>query len=431
MYYDDSDIERSTEQKLLWHLLPLLCLVSMAGMLNRLSLDYAGPAMAPSLHLTAAQLETVESLFCVGYLVASLPAALLLPRFGARRWITGIVLACGAIATAHAFVSNAASLYAARLLLGVAAAGLLPGVMFYLVQWMPPQQRAKGIAVLIAGTAVVPILAAPLAHFLLPLGDWFGLSNWRFLFVVEGLPTLWLGLHVPARVPQAPTDAGWLPASERFWLLGELRRNAQPGKKEQFSSGLWNAATWKLAVVQGSIGLAGGSLGVSVPLAMRQAGYVSPGAGAVVMIAAAAIGVAAAVLAGLLWDRRSHWRRALAVWLALAGICLGTAAALPYGIIALLMLALVAVSIPAIVVLTWVLAPCVLSGAAAAAGFAVLGAAGTLGAFAAPGLALVQHDASGRCLILAAVCLVSAWFVRGLDGRHPARQIASEASPGE
>jgi MFS family permease len=431
MYYTDDVIEQSAEQKLLWHLLPLLCLLAMAGMLNRLSLGYAAPALGPALDISATQLAIAENLFGVGFLVASLPAAWLLLRVGARFWITGIVLATGGVALAHALVWDAASLYAVHLLLGVAEAGLLPAMVFYLTQWMPERHRAKAIAALIAAAALVPLFAAEGSYFLLLLARWFGIDDWRFLFVVEALPTLWLGLLVPARTPQAPADASWLPPSERHWLLDQLRQTVPAGAATRFADGLRSTPVRKLAAVQGIIGMVGGSLGIWVPLAMQQSGYVAPGVGLAIMLVAAAIGVAGAVASGLVLHNRAQWRRTLGVCLALAGACLGIAAVLPFGIVAVLMLAVVAMIAPAILALTWVLAPCVVAGAAAAAGFAALNVAGTLGYFAAAGLAAVRSDAGGRCLVLAVACFVAAWLVRGLDGRHPAELTASAVTPGE
>lgn len=431
MYYDDSVIERSTEQKLLWHLLPLLCLLSMAGMLNFLSLAYAAPAMVAELQLNDTQPAIAENLFCAGYLLASLPAALLILRFGATRWITGVVLASGVIALAQAVIWDARSLYIIRLLLGMAEAGLLPAMVFYLAQWMPERHRAKAIVALIASGALVPLFASEVANFLLLLGPWFDIGDWRFLFVAEAVPALWLGLHVPGRTPRALVDVGWLPPSERLWLLDQLRQTVPPGAAMRFADGLRSSQTWKLAAVQGIIGLVGGSLGMWVPLAMQQSGYVPPTVGAAIMIAASVVGVGGAAAAGLVLDRRSRWRLALAACLALAGICLGAAAVLPYGIIAVALLAVVAAIAPAIVALTWVLAPCVLAGAAAAAGFAALSMAGMLGYFAAAGLALVRGDAGGRCLILAAACFAAAWLVRGLGGRNPAEVAAPATTPGK
>lgn len=431
MYYTDSVIEESTVQKLLWHLLPLLCLLSMAATLNRFSLGYAAGSLGPALGASAGQLAFANNLFCVGYVLASLPAAWFLLRHGARRWLTAMVLTCGALAIGHAMVWNVASLYALHLLLGAAEAGLLPGMMFYLTLWMPPRHRAKAITALVAAAWLVPLFAAEASALLLLLGRWFAISDWRWMFVVEGLPTLWIGLHVAGRMPQAPAEARWLPASERQWLLDQLRGAVPPGAAIRFADGLRSTPMWRLAAALGIVGLVSGNLGMWVPLAMQQVGYVPPGAGAAIMATASVLGVVVAVVAGLALTGRAQCRRGLAVCLALAGVCLGTAAVLPYGIVAVLMLAVIACVAPAIAVLAWVLAPCVLTGAAAAAGFAVLGVAGMVGSFAAGGLAVMQLDVGGRCLLLAAACLAVAWLVRGLDGRHPAKLPASAASPGE
>lgn len=430
MYYDDDVIEQSTEQKLLWHLLPLLCLLSMAATLNRLSLGYAAAALGQELDIGATQLAIAENLFCVGFLVASLPAAWFLLRFGARVWITGIMLATAGFALAHALVWNAASLYAVHLLLGVSEAGLLPAMVFYLAQWMPERNRAKAIAALIGFAAVVPLVAAPGSDLLLLLGRWFGIGDWHFLFAVEGVPTLWLALIVPGILPLAPADAGWLPPSERIWLVDHLRQNLPPEAQTRFADGLRGGSTWKLAAVGGIIGLVGGSLGLWVPLAMQETGYVPPSVGTGIMVAAGAIGAIGAVTAGLVWHSRTQCRRALAFCLALAGICLGMAAVLPFGIGGVLLLAGVAVVAPAILALTWVLGPCLLAGPAAAAGFAVISAAWTVGYFAAAGLAAVLSESGLRCAALAVACLVVAWLARGLDGRHPAELAVSPASPG-
>lgn len=429
MYYNDDVIEQSTEQKLLWHLLPLPCLLYMAVTLNRLSLGYAAPVLGPDMDISATQLGIAEYLFCVGYLVASLPAAWLLLRFGARLWITAIALATGCVALAHALVWDAASLYALHLLLGVTEAGLLPAMVFFLTQWMLERHRSKAIAAIIACAAVVPVVAGYGSDFLLLLGRWFGVSDWQFLFILEGLPTLWFGLFVPGRAPMAPAEANWLPPSERIWLVDQLRQTVPPGPATRFADGVRSAPMWKLAAIQGIIGVVGGSLGLWVPLAMQETGYVAPGVGAGIMIAASAVGVLLALAAGVVCHRRSHWRLALTVCLVVAGICLAAAAVLPFGNVAVLMMAIVAALAPAILALTWILAPCVLVGAAAAAGFAAISMAGMLGYYLAAGLAAVGGDAGVRCTVLAVACLVAAWLAHGLDGRHPAELAASPASP--
>ena len=431
MYYDDSVIEQSTTQLLLRRLLPMLCLLAMASALNRLTLGYAASDLGAELSLTDAQLQFANTLFCLGWLAASLPAAWLLLRFGAPRWISGIVAAVGAITIAHALVQDAESLYAMHLLLGVAEAGVVPAMVFYLAEWMPEQYRAKTIAALVAAAALVPLLGGPASSVILLAGRWFGIPDWRFLFVLEGLPTLWIGLHVPWMLPRAPADASWLPASERIWLLDQLGRNMPSPAAARFTDGLRNLPTRKLAAMHAVILLVGASLGMWVPLAMQRTGYVPPGVGAAIMTTAAVIGVILIAAAGLLPGRRPQWCWALAICFALAGVCLATAAVLPYGIVAVLMLAIVACIAPAILALTWMLAPCLVAGAAAAAGFAILGMTGMLGEFGAVGLAAVRYDANTRCMVLALACLASAWLAWKLEGPRVADVTAPVASPGE
>jgi MFS family permease len=430
MYYEDSVIEQSTEQKLLWHLLPLLCLLSTAGMLNCLSLGYAAPAMGPALDVSATQFGVADALFCIGYLLAALPAAWLLLRIGPRRWIAGLAVATGSIAVAHALVWDAGSLYALHLMLGVSTAGLFSAMVFYLTRWMPPRHRTKAIPALIAAAVLVPVFGGAASEFLLWVAQLFPVSGWRFLLLVEGVPTLWLGLHTPARTPEDPAEVSWLPPSERHWLLDQLRQVAPRATASRFADGLRNPKLRKLGAIQVVVGLVGGSLGMWVPLSMQQRGYVPPSIGGAIMAVAAAVGVAGAVAVGLLWQERAQWQKALRIALALAGLCLAVAAVLPFGFVAVPMLSVVAAITPGILALIWVLAPWFVAGAAAAAGFAALSMAGMFGYFAAAGLVALRLNPSGRCLILAVVCLVAAWFATGLAGGHEPDLTTSAASPG-
>jgi hypothetical protein len=162
-----------------------------------------------------------------------------------------------------------------------------------------------------------------------------------------------------------------------------------------------------------------------VPLAMRQTDYLPPSTGSVIMGIASVVGALGALATGLRWFSRAWLRRALAALLVLAGVSLATAATLPSATAAVLLLAFVAAIVPAIVALTWVIAPHVLAGAAAAAGFAVLGMAGTLGEFCSTELGMVRHDATTRCIILALACLVAAWLSLVMDGRMAGTAVSA------
>jgi len=430
MYYEDSVIERSTVTKLLWNLLPLLCLLAIGTVLDRLDLTYAAPTMDSALHLTSDQVRHANDALDIGCLLGGLPAAAAMLILGARRWIAAIVVAWGLVTMIQGAAWSSGSLYLLRVLLGVAEVNLIPAMVFYLTEWMPPRHRSLPIAIIIAAASLGPVIGDQLANLVLIVPPLLRISQWRWLFPAEGLPAIWLGLHMLGALPQTPSEANWLPHPERHWLLMQLRDTVRLRGASRFRDGLSSAANWKLAAARLAVGCVAGSLGMWVPLAMQQSDYLPPGDGAVIMGAATVLGALAALVTGLRWNSRPWLRRSLAIGLALAGLLLATAAELSSATAAVLALAFVAVLVPPLVALVWVLAPYVLAGSAAAAGFAVLAMAGALGELCASTLSVVRHDVTTRCFILALACLVAALLSFGMDGRRIAGKPAS-AQAGE
>jgi MFS transporter, ACS family, tartrate transporter len=425
MYDEDREIERSTVTKLLWNLLPLLCLLAMGTVLDRLDLTYAAPTMDSALHLTAGQVRQASDAFYIGCLVGGLPAAAGMLILGARRWIATIVVVWGVIAIAQTAAWSSGSLSLLRMLLGMAEVNLIPAMVFYLIEWMPPYHRSLPIAAIVAAASLVPVIGGQLANLILIVPPLLHITEWRWLFLVEGLPAVWLGLHVLGALPQTPPEAAWLPHPERHWLLMQLRDTARLRGVSRFRDGLRSAANWRLAAARLAVGCLAGSLGMWVPLAMQQTDYLPPSAGAIIMAAATVLGAIAALATGLRWNSRPWLRRALAIGLALAGMSLAIAAVLSSATAAVLALAFAALLVPPLVALIWVLAPYVLSGSAAAAGFVVLAMAAALGELCASTLSVVRHDVTTRCFILALACLAASWLSLGMDGRRVAGAAAS------
>jgi len=430
MYYEDSVIERSTVNKLLWNLLPLLCLLSIGHVLDRLDLTYAAPNMDSALKLTSDEVRSTDTAFYLGWLVAGLPAAAGMLFIGARRWIAAIVIAWGVISMAQAVAWSVGSLEALRFLLGMAEANLMPAMVFFLAEWMPPRHRSLPIAVIVAAAALVPVIGELLANLVQIVPELLRISEWRWLFLVEGIPAVWLGMHVLDVLPQNPPEANFLPHPERHWLIMQLRDGARPPSASRFRDGLLCMPNWKLAAARVVAASVGASLGIWVPLAMQQTDYLPPATGAEIMDGATVLGALAALVCGLRWNNRLWLRRALAMLLALAGIALLSAALLANATAAVAMIALVTFLMPPIVALTWVLAPYLLAGSAAAAGFALIGMAGALGNLGASILDAVRHDATIRCIILAAACVVAAWLSLVMD-RHRMTETAASAPAGE
>jgi ACS family tartrate transporter-like MFS transporter len=427
LVYSDRVIEYSTVRKLLWHLLPLLCLLAMAHTLDRINLSYAGPAMNPALHQTGLQLRTANDWFDLGYLLASLPAAWLMLRAGTRRWIVGIVLTWACIAVAHALVWSTASLYVLRFLLGVAEASLLPAIIFYLGDWFPGRHRTRAIAALIAAASLVPLLGDEVSGILLFMARYFGFTEWRWLFVVEGAPALWLGLTVLTELPDDPGETSWLFAAERHWLQTQLAMGS--ASRLSARDGLRSTGAWKLAAVAMAAAVVAGNRSVWVALAMQHSLYMPPKAGATAMTVAAVLGAFGAAAAAIRWRNLRQWRLGLAGCLAASGLVLTVAGLVPGGYVAVLMLAVAEILAPTILTLAWALVPAMITGPAVAVALAVVGMGGALGD-AAAGLLAASDSTVLRCLVMAALCLIAAWLAFGVEAQPgPAQPAANEPGP--
>ena len=179
--------------------------------------------MSEDLSLSNAVIDLGYGLFYVGYLLFEVPSNLLLRRFGARAWIARIMVTWGLVSMLTAFVTGQWSYYGARILLGVAEAGFFPGIIYYLTAWFPAAQRARVVAGFMLAIPLSGILGNPVSGAIM---DGFqgtgGLSGWQWLFILEGVPAILLGVSVLWFLPDGPRDARWLAAEERAWLEGQL-----------------------------------------------------------------------------------------------------------------------------------------------------------------------------------------------------------------
>jgi ACS family tartrate transporter-like MFS transporter len=162
----------------------------------------------------------------VSYAACEVPSNLLLVRFGARRWLSRIMLTWGLLAIGMMFVKTAPQFYCMRFLLGMAEAGFFPGVVFYLMQWFPPEMRARAISRFYISLPLSSAVMGSLAGALLNLQGRLGLAGWQWLFLVEGLPAIVLSIVFFLQLPDTPADARWLAPDERRWLLERIHVDA-------------------------------------------------------------------------------------------------------------------------------------------------------------------------------------------------------------
>lgn len=208
-------------KKVTWRLLPVAMLLFFMSLLDRTNISFAALEMNKDLALSLAQYGVAASTFYVGYFFCEIPSNFVQARLGARIWLTRIMVTWGAIVIANGFVQGSMSLYVVRFLLGIAEAGLLPGLLFYLALWLPAQQRGTAYATLLATTAIAYALGGPFTAWLMTL-SLFGLKGWQSMYVIQGLLTIIIGGAIPFLLPNYVRDARWLSPDERAWLQAKL-----------------------------------------------------------------------------------------------------------------------------------------------------------------------------------------------------------------
>ena len=211
----------SVRNRVAWRLLPFLFVLYVANYLDRTNLAFATLGMKDDLGLTDSVFGTASGMFFAGYLILQIPGALLVERWSARRLLAWTLIAWGGLTGLTAFVHTPLQLYGARFLLGAAEAGFFPGVIVYLSHWFVQQDRAKAIARFMSAIPIGYIVGGPLAAAILGV-QWLGFSGWRWLFLLEGLPAVVLGIATLFILPDRPNDVRWLRPEERDWLNSRL-----------------------------------------------------------------------------------------------------------------------------------------------------------------------------------------------------------------
>ncbi len=215
-------VGRSALRKASWRLVPLIGLGYGAAYMDRVNLSFAQETMSLDLHFNYAIYGLGAGLFFVSYALCEIPSNLLLVRFGARRWLSRIMLTWGLLAMGMLFVRTPHAFYAMRFLLGMAEAGFFPGVVYYLTEWFPPEWRARTVSRFYIALPLSSTVMGSLAGWLLSLNGRLGLHGWQWVFAVEGLPPVLLSAIFWIYLPDAPKDARWLTEEERSWLEGRL-----------------------------------------------------------------------------------------------------------------------------------------------------------------------------------------------------------------
>lgn len=246
-------VERYVTRRVSWRLLPFLFLLYLIASIDRSNVAFAALQMNHDLGFSSSVYGFGAGIFFVGYCLLEIPSNLILARVGARRWISRIMVSWGIIACAMMLIRGRLSFYMLRFLLGAAEAGFFPGMIYYLNQWFPARERARAVSRFMMAIPVAGVLGGVLAGGLLGLNGRLGLAGWQWLFVIEGLPAVALGVAVWFVLPNGPRDASWLAEHERTILLTKLEGERAAVEinhgQKSVRQALAHPLLWKLAVL--------------------------------------------------------------------------------------------------------------------------------------------------------------------------------------
>ncbi|MBU6179782.1 MAG: MFS transporter [Verrucomicrobia bacterium] len=237
-------------RKVAWRVLPLVIILYIIAYLDRANVAFAKLRMGEALGFSEEVFGFGIGVFFIGYLFLEIPGALLVERWSARKWFARILITWGLISAGMAFVKTPTQFYWMRFFLGVAEAGFFPGIIVYFSHWFVQSDRSRALSWLLVAVPFSLALGAPVSSLLLDV-EWFSLDGWQWLFIVEGLPAVLLGVIVLACFTDRPRDAKWLTRAERDHLENELAAEAAAKESVQ-KVGMWQAlrlpAVWLLAV---------------------------------------------------------------------------------------------------------------------------------------------------------------------------------------
>jgi ACS family tartrate transporter-like MFS transporter len=407
-------------------LVPFLIVCYFVAYLDRVNVGFAALTMNQDLGLSQTAFGFGAGIFFIAYFIFEVPSNLLLERFGARKWIARIMLSWGILSGAMAFIPNIAratglgnehTFYLLRVLLGAAEAGFFPGIIFYLTLWFPTEYRARIVGYFMAAIPLSTVIGAPISGGLLYLHGGLGLAGWQWLFVIEAVPAIILAGVVFFYLTDRPADATWLATDERNWLAERLeleRRHRETLHSYTVTQALVNPRVIGLSLVYFGAVATNYGLSFFLPQIVKAFGL-NTFLTTIVSAAPYVVGLVAMVW----WGRRSdrhverRFHAAFPLFLAAAGIAVSTALDDPT--LKMLSFCVAGFGIFACLPVFWTLPTAFLSGAAAAAGIAVINSIGNLAGFAGPFAMgwIKDHSGSyaGGLLLLAALGIIAMGIV--------------------
>ncbi len=402
-----TELERETMRQVARRLLPLLIVCYFVAYLDRVNVGFAALTMNRAFGFTAAVYGFGSGIFFLGYFIFEVPSNVLLSKIGARVWIARILITWGIISAGTAFIVGPVSFYSVRFALGIAEAGFFPGIILYLTWWFPSYYRSRIVGVFMAAIPISNIVGSILSGTLLGLDGWLDLAGWQWLFIIEAVPAVVLGVVFWVYMTDRPSQAHWLAPAQRDWLITRLA--AERDRREAIRSYTLREAMTDRRVLLLSLVYFGGTFsGYGLVLFQPQIVHrLAAGFGMTGLINAIPYVFAAATM--VLWGRHSDhtgersWHVAIAYCVSSIGLIATSLMVDP--IMTMAMLVIAAMGQSSTGPTFWSLPTAMLSGTAAAGGIALINALGNLGGFFGPYLFGLIKDATGGSFMFALIAI--------------------------
>jgi len=429
------DSESRLFRKVSWRILPVLCVCYFFSFLDRTNVGYAQLQMRDVLGFGDAVFGLGVSVFFVGYALFEVPSNMLLSRIGVRKTFLRILILWGLASAAMIFVKTPTQFYITRFLVGVFEAGFVPGVLYYLTLWYPKRRIAQATAIFYMSYTLAPILAGPAAGAIMTwLDGVFGLQGWQWLYLLEGLPCVPLGVMAYLALSENPNEARWLTEGERSDLARMLSQDRAGHGHARMRDAIFDARVWVLGLIVFLVVFGVFALSFWSPTLLKGMGLNVMQVGMAATIPAL-FGVFAAIVVGRHSDRTGERRWHFVIAAIVGAVGMLCASLFPRNpVMAIACLTLASIGMASAYAVFWAMPASILSGPSAAAGIAVITTIGSSSGAVAPllvgALKALTGGFTASLYILsgALVCaaIIFGYYFRGGASGH---RVARRASP--
>jgi D-galactonate transporter len=396
-----------------WRVIPIFLISYIVAYLDRVNVGFAKLQMMADLKFTDSVYGLGAGIFFIGYFVFEVPSNIILHKVGARVWLCRVLITWGIVSGCTALVRTPWQFYTCRFLLGLAEGGFFPGMVLYLTYWFPSHRRAKMMALLMAGNPISGIVGGPVSGFILRrFAHGSRMAGWQWLFIIEAVPALILGVVMYLYLDDRLAHAKWLSPAEKEAISAEIEEEAGSKTLHKISSVFFSAHVWLMCAILFSIDMGSYAVGFWQPTIIRQTGVRDPFVIGLLTMLPYSFALISMILVGRHSDRtrERRWHIVVPNFIAAIGFVVCTQAG-ESTVIAMIALTMMVVGVVTALPLFWSLPTSILGGSAAAAGLALVNSTGNLAGFLSPTIIGFLKTSTGTlssALYLVAACHILA-----------------------